>query len=114
MSSSAYAISVAYVNILSAPHQIILTKLQVEDPDVCRGIVEKEGAALHDAFQNLHIGSHATRTMCASLIGLCQYPEVRPHTLQFPSSKPDTARPPPSGESPIKVVHFSDTHVDLF
>ncbi|KAJ5320388.1 hypothetical protein N7508_000671 [Penicillium antarcticum] len=86
----------------------------VEDPDVCRGIIEKEGPALHDAFQNLHIGSHATRTMCASLIGLCQYPEVRSHSLEFPSSKPETTRPPPSGKPPIKVVHFSDTHVDLF
>ncbi|KAJ5747833.1 uncharacterized protein N7511_009529, partial [Penicillium nucicola] len=86
----------------------------VEDPDVCRGIIEKEGPALRDAFQNLHIGSHATKTMCASLIGLCQYPEVRSHTLEFPSTKPETTRPPASGKPPIKVVHFSDTHVDLY
>jgi sphingomyelin phosphodiesterase len=51
--------------------------------------------------------------MCANLIGLCQYPAVRPHTLSFPSSKPKDIILPSSGKSPIKVVHFSDTHVDL-
>jgi sphingomyelin phosphodiesterase len=51
--------------------------------------------------------------MCANLIGLCQYPEVRTNTLSFPSPKPKDARPQASGKPPIKVVHFSDTHVDL-
>ncbi|KAJ5325942.1 uncharacterized protein N7506_009044 [Penicillium brevicompactum] len=87
---------------------------KAEDSDVCEGIIKKEGPALHDAFQALHIGSHATQTMCANLIGLCQYPEVRPHSLSFPSPKPNKVRPPPSGKPPIKVVHFSDTHVDLY
>jgi sphingomyelin phosphodiesterase len=51
--------------------------------------------------------------ICASAFGLCQYPAVRDYTLTFPQGKPATTRPPPSGESPLPVAHFSDTHVDL-
>jgi sphingomyelin phosphodiesterase len=29
------------------------------------------------------------------------------------SPKPNTARPAPSGKTPLKVVHISDIHVDL-
>lgn len=29
------------------------------------------------------------------------------------SPKPNTSRPPPSGGTPIQVVHISDIHVDL-
>ncbi|CAG8918469.1 unnamed protein product [Penicillium salamii] len=87
---------------------------KAEDSDVCEGIIKKEGPALHDAFQALLIGSHSTQTMCANLIGLCQYPEVRTYALSFPSPKPKQVRPQSSGKPPIKVVHFSDTHVDLY
>ena len=33
--------------------------------------------------------------------------------MTFPQPKPNTSRPPPSGKTPIQVVHISDTHVDL-
>ncbi|CAI7634968.1 unnamed protein product [Penicillium crustosum] len=85
----------------------------VEDPDVCTGIINKEGPALHDAFKALQLNSDASKTLCASLVGLCKHPDVHPYTLTFPSPKPKTVRPPPSGKTPLKVVHFSDTHVDL-
>lgn len=91
----------------------LTTSIQVEDPDVCTGVIDKEGPALHDAFKALHLNSDASKTLCASLIGLCKHPDVHSHTLTFPSPKPKTARPPPSGQTSIKVVHFSDTHVDL-
>lgn len=51
--------------------------------------------------------------LCASAFGLCPYPAVRNYTLTYPEPKPNTTRPAPSGESPLQVVHFSDTHVDL-
>ncbi|KAJ5179742.1 hypothetical protein N7492_002952 [Penicillium capsulatum] len=85
----------------------------VEDADVCQGIIANEGPAVHYSLKNLEIGSHTAKTLCASLVGLCDYPAVRPYNLSFPSPKPSATRPPPSGKSPIKVVHFSDTHVDL-
>ncbi|KAJ5570471.1 uncharacterized protein N7459_009901 [Penicillium hispanicum] len=85
----------------------------VEDSDVCAGVIANEGPAVHYTLKNLEIGSHAANTLCASLVGLCEYPAVRPYNLSFPSPKPATSRPPPSGKPAIKVVHFSDTHVDL-
>ncbi|KAJ5144017.1 Sphingomyelin phosphodiesterase [Penicillium bovifimosum] len=85
----------------------------IEDPDVCSGIIAAEGPSLYAALKTMHLNSGTSKTLCASLLGLCPYPEVRPYDLTFPSPKPKTVRPPPSGKSPIKVVHFSDTHVDL-
>ncbi|KAJ5113469.1 hypothetical protein N7456_002003 [Penicillium angulare] len=84
-----------------------------EDSDVCAGVIANEGPAVHYSLSNLKIGSHTAKTFCASLVGLCDYPAVRPYNLTFPSPKPPTTRPPPSGKPPIKVGHFSDTHVDL-
>nr|UBK24973.1 phospholipase C [Rasamsonia emersonii] len=84
-----------------------------EDSDVCSGIISREGPVLDYVLQHLDIGSHTSQVICASAFGLCQYPEVRPYNLTFPKPKPNTTRPEPSGESPIQVVHFSDTHVDL-
>ena len=86
---------------------------QAEDSDVCAGVIANEGPAVHYSLSNLEIGSHTAKTFCATLVGLCEYPEVRPYNLTFPSPKPPTSRPPPSGKTPIRVVHFSDTHVDL-
>ncbi|CDM27948.1 hypothetical protein CBS147339_2686 [Penicillium roqueforti] len=86
---------------------------RVEDPDVCAGIIKKEGPALHDVFKDLQLNSDASKTLCASLVGLCKQPDVHSYNLTFPSPKPKTVRPPPSGKTPLKVVHFSDTHVDL-
>ncbi|KAJ5081511.1 hypothetical protein NUU61_009775 [Penicillium alfredii] len=84
-----------------------------EDHDVCSGVIEKEAPAVHYMLKNLKLGSRTAETLCASIAGLCDYPAVQPFNLTFPSPKPATTRPPPSGKSPIKVVHFSDTHVDL-
>ncbi|KAJ5133967.1 hypothetical protein N7526_005332 [Penicillium atrosanguineum] len=84
-----------------------------EDSDVCSGIIANEGPAVYYSLKNLKLGSHTAKTFCASLVGLCDFPAVRPYSLSFPSPKPPKSRPPPSGKPPIKVVHFSDTHVDL-
>ncbi|KAJ5095281.1 hypothetical protein N7532_007572 [Penicillium argentinense] len=84
-----------------------------EDSDVCAGVIANEGPAVYYSLKNLKLGSHTAKTFCASLVGLCEFPEVRPYNLSFPSPKPPATRPPPSGKPPIKVVHFSDTHVDL-
>lgn len=64
-------------------------------------------------MRNLDLGSHTANTLCAELFGLCPYPDPRPYTLTFPSPKPDTSRPAPSGQQPLRVAHISDTHVDL-
>ena len=51
--------------------------------------------------------------MCITFLGLCSYPEVTPWSVPFPSPKPaGKTRPAPSGQPPIKVVHYSDIHID--
>ncbi|CAI7606930.1 hypothetical protein N7533_003520 [Penicillium manginii] len=84
-----------------------------EDSDVCAGVIANEGPSVYYSLKNLKLGSHTAKTFCATLVGLCEFPKVRPYDISFPSPKPPTTRPPPSGKAPIKVVHFSDTHVDL-
>ncbi|KAE8147116.1 Metallo-dependent phosphatase-like protein [Aspergillus avenaceus] len=85
----------------------------IEDDDVCEGIIREEGRAAYFTLKNLKVGSHTSKTFCASIVGLCDYPDVRPYNLTFPESKPRATRPPPSGQPPIRVAHISDTHVDL-
>ncbi|OJJ41197.1 hypothetical protein ASPWEDRAFT_167228 [Aspergillus wentii DTO 134E9] len=84
-----------------------------EDKDVCSGLIAAESPALYYNIKNLGVKSHTSKVLCAQLFGLCQFPAVRPYNLTFPSPKPTTSRPPPSGQSPIRVAHISDTHVDL-
>lgn len=59
------------------------------------------------------IPSHTAQLFCTTVFGLCGYPAVTPYEVSFPSAKPTTSRPASSGKTPIKVVHYSDIHVDL-
>lgn len=91
-----------------------LTLPQVEDADVCEGAIGLEGPILAHDLREMTIGSHTAQLFCGTIFGLCDYPPVTPYTVSFPSAKPtDASRPGPSGETPIKVVHYSDIHVDL-
>ncbi|KAH2086964.1 hypothetical protein KXX03_009301 [Aspergillus fumigatus] len=85
---------------------------KVEDPDVCAGIIRAEGPAAYYVLKQLKVGSHTSKSFCSQMVGLCDYPEVRPYKISFPVPKPSTHRPPPSGQPPIRVAHISDTHVD--
>lgn len=67
---------------------------------------------MHYALKNLDVGSHTSKTLCSSLVGLCDFPEPREYDLKL-SPKPPKTRPPPSGQPPIRVAHISDTHIDL-
>ncbi|OTB05208.1 hypothetical protein M426DRAFT_320022 [Hypoxylon sp. CI-4A] len=95
-----------------------MTKLckttKAQDPDVCEGSIALEGPIVANSLRGLDIGSHTSRLACVAFMGLCSYPEVRPHNVTFPSPKPKTSRPTPSGLDPIHVVHFSDIHIDPF
>ena len=60
----------------------------------------------------MEIGSDTSDEFCITFLGLCQYPAIHEWAIPFPSPKPDTTRPPPSGRDPIQIVQFSDIHVD--
>jgi sphingomyelin phosphodiesterase len=82
------------------------------DDDVCDGAIALEGPILADVLRKMRIGSKTSQVFCTLLLGLCSYPDVEPYIVPFPSPKPPTGRPTPSGLTPIKVVHYSDIHID--
>ncbi|KKK25569.1 hypothetical protein AOCH_000093 [Aspergillus ochraceoroseus] len=91
----------------------VCTASGAEDEDVCTGIIAREGPILAHDLRLMDIGSSTSQWFCGSIFGLCQPPAVTEYSVPFPSAKPNTTRPTPSGETPIQIVHFSDIHVDL-
>lgn len=88
--------------------------LGVEDKDVCAGAIGLEGPILAHDLRNMNIPSKTSELFCMTIFGLCQWPEVDTSYSVAMSQKPANAtRPEPSGQTPIKVVHISDIHVDL-
>ncbi|KAM5342427.1 hypothetical protein ACJ41O_013393 [Fusarium nematophilum] len=85
---------------------------KVEDGDVCDGTIELEGPIIAEALRNLVIGSKTSQLFCVTFMGLCEYPEVEPWDVPLPPKLPPRIRPAPSGQDPIKIVHYSDIHVD--
>ncbi|KAI8657644.1 Sphingomyelin phosphodiesterase [Fusarium keratoplasticum] len=85
---------------------------KVEDADVCDGTIELEGPIIAEALRNLVIGSKTSDLFCVTFLGLCKYPAVEPWVVPFPPKTLPRTRPAPSGQDPIKVVHYSDIHVD--
>ncbi|KFA53631.1 hypothetical protein S40293_10201 [Stachybotrys chartarum IBT 40293] len=84
----------------------------IQDDDVCQGALQAEGPIIAEGLRNMIVGSKTAQLFCVGLLGLCEYPELEHWSVPFPSSKPRTSRPPPSGRKPLKVVHFSDIHID--
>ncbi len=60
----------------------------------------------------MSIGSRTSQLFCLTVFGLCQWPSIESYTVSM-SPKPHTARPAPSGKTPLQIVHISDIHVDL-
>jgi sphingomyelin phosphodiesterase len=101
------------VNITHGCVEPNINMMQAEDADVCQGTISAEGPILANDLRGLSVGSHTSQLFCGTIFGLCPVPAVTPNTIQFPQPKPNKSRPPPSGKTPIQVVHVSDTHVDL-
>ncbi|KND93980.1 Sphingomyelin phosphodiesterase [Tolypocladium ophioglossoides CBS 100239] len=85
---------------------------KVQDDDVCDGAVALEGPIIAADIRNMDIGSRTSKAFCTTFFGLCGYPEVAAWNVPFPSPKPSRSRPKPSGKDPIKIVHYSDIHID--
>ncbi|KAL7945442.1 Metallo-dependent phosphatase-like protein [Trichoderma barbatum] len=84
----------------------------VEDDDVCEGTVALEGPIIAKAIRDMSLGSDTSELFCGSFLGLCAEPTVPQWKIPFPSAKPLTGRPVPSGKTPLKVVQYSDIHID--
>ncbi|KAI0106474.1 Metallo-dependent phosphatase-like protein [Nemania sp. FL0031] len=87
-------------------------RLKIADDDVCEGSVALEGPIIAHSLRGLNIGSKTSRLICVSLFGSCSFPEVENYNVSFPSPKPKRKRPRSSGLSPLRVVHYSDIHID--
>ncbi|KAF5017208.1 hypothetical protein F66182_10888, partial [Fusarium sp. NRRL 66182] len=89
-----------------------LSQPQVEEEDVCDGTIELQGAIVAEALRNVAIGSRTAQHFCVTFLGLCEYPTVDEWDVPVPPKRSPRKRPVPSGRDPIKVVHYSDIHVD--
>lgn len=96
---------------------------QVQDADVCEGSVALEGPILARGIRNIAVGSRVSRLFCVYTLGLCDYPEVDPWQVPFPSAQPpasprrnsdDDEGSRTSRKEPLQIVHYSDIHVDPF
>ncbi|GAA5880774.1 hypothetical protein JCM1840_001369 [Sporobolomyces johnsonii] len=105
------------------------TKLGIEDADVCAGAVGSQAPILAHDLRSMSLASHAAKTFCSTVFGLCPLQKTIPHTVNltdppvepedFASQfKPDGPRPrvakrwQSKGREPFQVVHISDVHVD--
>ncbi|KAI3336143.1 Metallo-dependent phosphatase-like protein [Ustulina deusta] len=87
-------------------------RLKIADDDVCEGAIALEGPIIAHSLRGLHLGSKTSRLICVALFGMCSFPDVEQYQVSFPSPKPNDRRPEPSGQRPLRVVHYSDIHVD--
>lgn len=60
----------------------------------------------------MRLNSKSSRLFCITFLGLCPYPDVELFEPEFPSPELGNGTVEPSGREPIKVVHFSDIHID--
>ncbi|KAJ3489807.1 hypothetical protein NLG97_g5917 [Lecanicillium saksenae] len=83
------------------------------DEDFCAGTVEREVPALAKLARSVEPNSTAATQFCITFLGVCDYPKVEEWKVPIPS-KPfcDAEAPKLSGKKPLKVVHYSDIHVD--
>ncbi|PNY25334.1 Sphingomyelin phosphodiesterase [Tolypocladium capitatum] len=98
----------AFVSVI----QGICKMAKVQDDDVCNGAVALEGPIIAADIRKMTLGSRTSDAFCTTFFGLCGFPAVADWKVPFPSSKPSNGRPNPSGKDPIKIVHYSDVHVD--
>ncbi|GAW18908.1 hypothetical protein ANO14919_083910 [Xylariales sp. No.14919] len=87
-------------------------RLKITDDDVCEGSIALEGPIIAHSLRSLHIGSKTSRLICVALFGMCSFPDVEEYKVPFPSPKPKSQRPKASGKNPLRIVHYSDIHID--
>ncbi|RUP47644.1 Metallo-dependent phosphatase-like protein [Jimgerdemannia flammicorona] len=82
-------------------------------PDVCEGLFKEQGPVLAEVIKHMDVTHFDGYLFCASVLGACDYPAIRPFHLEFAKPKPANATltRPPSGRN-FTVVHLSDWHFD--
>ena len=80
--------------------------------DVCDGAVALEGPIVAAAIRKISVGSRTSKAFCTTFLGVCGYPDVQAWNVPFPSAPSNAGRPQPGGKDAIKIVHYSDIHLD--
>lgn len=87
-------------------------KFKVQDADVYDGTIELQGPIIAEALRNVAIRSKTSQHFCVTFLGLCHYPTIDEWEVPVPPDHLRRKRPVSSGRDPIRVVHYSDIHVD--
>ncbi|KAJ7610147.1 sphingomyelin phosphodiesterase [Roridomyces roridus] len=109
-------VSLGSVDAFVAEFTSLCIGLGAADPDVCTGLIAREGPILaHDLNSiNTTAGQTAER-LCDALLGMCVSKAVNPFTV--PLLKPAPKNPTvfsSRGRPTFRVVHLSDVHIDRF
>lgn len=82
------------------------------DDDVCTGAVTSQAPALAHVLRSINPLGHSAKKLCDGLLGLCQPPDVNSYTVPMPAAPTTPKKFVSTGKTPLRVVHFSDIHVD--
>ncbi|KAJ7818805.1 sphingomyelin phosphodiesterase [Mycena olivaceomarginata] len=87
--------------------------LGASDPDVCTGIIAREGPILAHDLRQISTTGQTAEKLCDALLGMCVTHPINAFTVPFPKPPPQAseglqvARPPT-----VSVAHLSDVHTD--
>ncbi|KAJ3501558.1 hypothetical protein NLJ89_g9283 [Agrocybe chaxingu] len=91
----------------------VCKKLHAQDADVCDGVLSQQGPILAHDLRAISLFGQTSTKLCNALVGGCENPAVNEYRVPFPKPAPAHPRVFTSGRRlPIKVVHFSDVHID--
>jgi sphingomyelin phosphodiesterase len=114
-SGSAYASLVSFLFNFTYTHLLCFSLAipQASDPDVCAGIIAREGPILaHDLRQISSTGQTAEK-LCDALLGMCVTHPINEFTVPFPKPLPKHPKAFKSrGRPTVRVAHLSDVHID--
>jgi len=82
------------------------------DDDVCTGAVGTQAPALAHVLRTIDPLGQSAKKLCDALLGLCQPPAVNAYTVPLPAEPATPKLWVSTGKTPLRVVHFSDVHID--
>ncbi|KAF7344826.1 Saposin B-type domain-containing protein [Mycena venus] len=87
--------------------------LGASDPDVCTGIIAREGPILAHDLRQISTTGQTAEKLCDALLGMCVTHPINPFTVPFPKPPPKHPKVFKSrGRPTVPVAHLSDVHID--
>ncbi|KAF5392862.1 hypothetical protein D9757_000982 [Collybiopsis confluens] len=99
---------------LSDPLAAVCDLAQLEDPDVCSGLIARLGPIVAHDLRSISVFSQTAERLCDALFGFCA--SKTPNTFKVPLPSPVVSVSPPNTPTarkpPFQVIHISDVHID--